>query len=463
MPLFDLEGGARAEPVTTMRPDDAAFVQVLTVVLEHLPSLLGERLFMTVERGAAATVLGGGAAAVLALDAAGDPVVVQAVPLLTAEHLVVALRGAGRASGTTRRAMAAAYAQGPDHFHRDLATFFDREGAVRSTSSGRTARLVLVCAEIDDDAVEAVSFLSVDAARVQVLTVGIVEGASGRRLLDVSTLRPGELGARETVSLALDGPAVEAGAERATPALARDEPGEQDREPQLLPAFGRSGPVEAVGPVAAPTPGDHTRVPQTPTPGTVPAGGATIVDGVYVPVFKGLPEPLGALPERPGDLPSFPVFATVSVPRAVDLSLPAVPRAPRPETPAAAPVQASSGSGRPPVQPARAAVQPAHLSSLPGPPVSQPAEAGSPDARLGRLARTLDAPLDLVWVRHRRGERLEVVLGLDGLLHAPDGARFGDPDTAARTLSGASTSSGWRVWRAGDSGPSLDELASGPS
>lgn len=445
MPLFDLEGGERAEPVTTMRPDDVTFGQVLSVVLGHLPTLLGERLFMTVERGAAPTALGGGAAAVLALDAAGDAVVVQAVPLLTAEHLVVALRGAGRASGTTRRAMAAAYAQGPDRFHRDLATFFDREGAVRSTSSGRTARLVLVCAEIDDDAVEAVSFLSVDATRVQVLTVGIVDGASGRRLLDVSTLRPGELGARETVSLDLGGPAAEDDAEVVAPISAQDGRPEQDREPQALPAFGRAGPVSlpAPGGLGAPAgvagAGDGQGAPAD-SRSSVPSEGARIVDGVYVPVFEERPGELGALPARPGDVPSFPVFATVTVARAVDLSLPAEPTVPLP-------------AGPPGALPA-------------GPTAPLPAEspepAGGPDARLGRLASTLDAPLDLVWVRHRRGERLEVVLGLDGLLHAPDGARFSDPDTAARTLSGSSSSSGWRLWRAGDSGPSLDELTAGP-
>lgn len=439
MPLFDLEGGARAEPVTTMRPDDASFVQVLSVVVKHLPTLLGERLFMTVERGAAPTVLEGGAAAVLALDAAGDPVVVQAVPLLTAAHLMVALRGAGRASGTTRRAMAAAYAQGPDRFHRDLASFFDREGAARSSSSsGRTARLVLVCAEIDDDAVEAVSFLSVDAARVQVLTVGVVEATSGRRLLDVSMLRPGELGARDVVSLDLGGPPDDDGAEQAAPIPAQDERAEQSREPQRLPAFGRSGPVDlaalaAPATTAAPVDLVDVREHQASHQTSVPSEVAQIVDGVYVPVLAERPGALGALPERPGDVPSYPVFATVTVPRAVDLSLPAEPPAP---------------------------VGPLHASDL-SLPAEPPAPVGPLDARLGRLARTLDAPLDLVWVRHRRGERFEVVLGLDGLLHAADGARFGDPDTAARTLSGASTSSGWRVWRAGDSGPSLDELVPG--
>lgn len=171
---------------------------------------------------------------------------------------------------------------------------------------------------------------------------------------------------------------------------------------------------------------------------------ATIVDGVYVPVFMDLPEALTSLPERPGDLPGFPTVATVSVPRGVDLALPAPVLAALPAPRPAAPL---------PAAPAAPALTSGTLAALPVP-------GGAVDARLALVAGTLDAPLDLVWVRHRRGERLEVVLGLDGLLHAPDGARFADPDAAVHALSGSSSSSGWRVWRAGDAGPCLDELVS---
>ena len=395
MPLFDLEDGARAEPVTTMRPDDASFGQVLSVVLEHLPTLLGERLFMTVGRDAAAAVLGDGAADVLAIDAAGDPVVVQAVPLLAAQHLVVALRGAGRASGVTRRALAASYAQGPDRFHSDLASFFDHDGAPRATGSGRTARLVLVCAEIDDDAVEAVSFLSVDAARVQVLTVGVVEGASGRRLLDVSSLRPGELGARQTVSLEMGTPdgAGDVVPEHTAGEVAETGPTPAEPQPQPLSAFGRSGPQ-----------------PARPAP--------------------------AALRER-----SYPVYDSPPHDRE--------------------PVEAAATSPAPP------SATPALSAPTAATPLSDTDDArgaagagDAVDARLALVARTLSAPLDLVWVRHRRGERLEVVLGLDGLLHAPDGVSYSDPDAAVQALSGSASSNGWRVWRAGESGPSLDELVS---
>jgi hypothetical protein len=378
-------------------------------------------------------------------------VVVQAVPLLAGAQLLVALSGAGRASGTTRGTLAAAYAPGPDHFHHDLAAFFDRDGVPRATGPGRSARLVLVCAEIADDAVDAVSFVSADAARVQVLTVGTVEGPSGRALLDVSVLRPGAVAARRTVSIDLDG----ATTGRPAPRAAARSAAAPTSGP--LPAFGRADPP---GTVRRPPPRPQPApAPPTSRPAVAPAVAPGVVDDVYVPVFLDLPEALGALPERPGDLPQLPDLGTVRVPRRVDLSLPAPALAPipsraggttlvaEPQTPDVAPtVRAAPAPGAAP-----SASTPSSATSAPSP--------GPAHVRLGLLAQTLTAPVDLVWVRHRRGERFAVVLGLDGLLSAPDGARFTDPDHAARTLSGAESCNGWRMWRAGEHGPSLDELA----
>lgn len=478
MPLFELEGGQRAEPVATMRPDDASFGDVLSVVLDHLPTLLGERLFMTLPGTSVPDALSRGEATVLAIDAAGDPVVVQAVPLLAGAQLLTALSSAGRAAGTTRGTFAAAYASGPDHFHRDLAAFFDRDGVPRAKGTGRSARLVLVCAEIADDAVDAVSFVSADAARVQVLTVGTVEGPSGRALLDVSVLRPGEVAARRTVSIDLDGaatshpgphpaarPAVTpATGSAALPAFGRtDPPGAVRRPPPRTPAGHDHHPVRTADPTdvtrSRPAASSNRAAPPSPPtvatsrPTVTPTVAPGVVDDVYVPVFLDLPEALGALPERPGDLPQLPDLGTVRVPRGLDLSLPA---------PALAPIPSRAGGPTLVAEPqAPPTARPAPLAAAPGgarssAPASSP---GPAHVRLGLLAQTLTAPVDLVWVRHRRGERFAVVLGLDGLLSAPDGARFTDPDHAARTLSGAESCNGWRMWRAGEHGPSLDELA----
>lgn len=83
---------------------------------------------------------------------------------------------------------------------------------------------------------------------------------------------------------------------------------------------------------------------------------------------------------------------------------------------------------------------------------------GPVDAALVELASALHESLPLVWVRHRRGERFEALLHPDGILETADGVRFADPSWAANAVSGSSAADGWRVWRAGESGPTLAEL-----
>ncbi|MEP7765890.1 hypothetical protein [Sanguibacter sp. 25GB23B1] len=111
-------------------------------------------------------------------------------------------------------------------------------------------------------------------------------------------------------------------------------------------------------------------------------------------------------------------------------------------------------------------------SDLPDPPVQQdpPGPAaredvsigggvhGPTDDALGELASALHEALPLVWVRHRRGERFEALLHPDGTLETSDGERYADPSWAANVVSGSAAADGWRVWRAGESGPTLAEL-----
>lgn len=95
-------------------------------------------------------------------------------------------------------------------------------------------------------------------------------------------------------------------------------------------------------------------------------------------------------------------------------------------------------------------------------PPDEPPTAHDPypaDAALAALAADLYEPLPLVWVRHRRGERFEAVLHPDGMLETSDGTRFTDPSRAANAVSGSTAADGWRVWRAGESGPTLAELS----
>ena len=133
-------------------------------------------------------------------------------------------------------------------------------------------------------------------------------------------------------------------------------------------------------------------------------------DQAYVPVFLDLPPDLPPLPLRPSDLTSSPDQAVSPV---LDLLAPA---------------------------------------REPG------AVVGPVDARLAELAGELAEPLALVWLRHRRGERFEVVLHPDGSLHTDTGERYADPTWAASAVSGGTASDGWRVWRAGDHGRTLAEL-----
>ena len=115
--------------------------------------------------------------------------------------------------------------------------------------------------------------------------------------------------------------------------------------------------------------------------------------------------------------------------------------------------------GRPSGQPAPGLVQDVSpVLDLMSPPRAPSAVVGPVSADLAELAGELTQPLTLVWLRHRRGERFEVVLHPDGSLHTQAGVRYADPTWAASAVSGGTASDGWRVWRDGDHGRTLAEL-----
>lgn len=69
-----------------------------------------------------------------------------------------------------------------------------------------------------------------------------------------------------------------------------------------------------------------------------------------------------------------------------------------------------------------------------------------------------EQPLELVWHRVRRGQRLVATLRGDGLLELADGSVHADPDAAATVAADLERpADGWRVWRVGDDGPTLGE------
>jgi len=98
----------------------------------------------------------------------------------------------------------------------------------------------------------------------------------------------------------------------------------------------------------------------------------------------------------------------------------------------------------------------------PASPVS-PTSPASPDAAasdvvaLADIAATLEGETPLVWSQLRRGIRHDAVLTADGEIRLSGGDTFTDPDLAARAVSGRDDVDGWRVWRFGESGPSLSD------
>lgn len=81
-----------------------------------------------------------------------------------------------------------------------------------------------------------------------------------------------------------------------------------------------------------------------------------------------------------------------------------------------------------------------------------------PLPELAALAAAERKPLELVWLRVRRHQRLVATLRPDGLLELADGALHADPTEAATVAADLERpTDGWRVWRVGEDGPSLGE------
>ncbi|WP_217617066.1 hypothetical protein [Cellulomonas sp. GbtcB1] len=187
MAIFELDGG-HGTLVQPMRPRADAFeADSSALVAEHASDLLGEQV-LTVREGAH------GGPHLLALDAASRPVVVEVVQLLDEAALVRALRHAGGAARLSRADLARMYRGGPEAFEAELAVFRDRAPVLRSQGpvpSG--ARLVVVCADVAEDVLEAVDHVTAGGG-VEVLRLGVTQGPGGRRYVDVSPLRatPGQ-------------------------------------------------------------------------------------------------------------------------------------------------------------------------------------------------------------------------------------------------------------------------------
>ncbi|GIG35374.1 restriction system modified-DNA reader domain-containing protein [Cellulomonas pakistanensis] len=182
MATFELDGG-HGTLVQPMRPRADSFdADSAALVADHVSDLLGEHV-LPVREGAP------GGPHLLALDATARPVVVEVVQQLDGSGLVRALRHAGAASRLSRAELARAYRGGPEAFEADLAVFRDRAPILQAQAPARPgARLVVVCADVAEDVLEAVDHVTAGGG-VEVLRLGVTQGPGGRRYVDVSPLR----------------------------------------------------------------------------------------------------------------------------------------------------------------------------------------------------------------------------------------------------------------------------------
>jgi len=190
--IFELDAD-RAVAVQAMEPAPGAVgAQVEQIIEQRLGELLGERL-LTVARGRA----GHDEPFLLALDGVGGVVVTEIVTNLDAATLASALVRAGHASRLGDAELAQRYHRGPQAFVDDRAELFTSvPEVVRGERRPGGTRLVVVCAAVALDALDALEFLRQPGHRVEVLRVGVLRGTDGRRVLDVSPLGLGGRGPR---------------------------------------------------------------------------------------------------------------------------------------------------------------------------------------------------------------------------------------------------------------------------
>lgn len=392
MPIFELD---RGQPVLAkhLTPAASAFgAESSALVADHLDALLGEQ-FMPV----ASRQPGVDSPHLLAVDASGQPVVVEVVHRLDGDALLRALKYGGQAARLSSRDLASLYHRGADQFEADLAEFSAGVPVVARHVSVRHAgsRLLLVCAEAEPGVLDAIEFLRQPGWHVDVLQIGVLGGADGRRFVDVSPLVRVRAGGARTSHTWL-APARPPQTEHTGPRLA-------------APAFSSAAPVAvpapAPGPAARPTPALFP--PLTPDPGIVISpileqSLASLSPAARARLFPLRSPPVGTSTRGPIEIPA---------------------------------------------------------SSPPGEGPAGPGSAREFPSVLAMVASRVPTPATLVWVRQRRGQRLEAKLRLDGVIVTAGGVEHEDPNEAAAASSGSlAPLDGWRVWRVGEDGPSLAEL-----
>src|SRR5450756_2023548 len=171
MPIFEVDHG---QPVLArhLTPAAGAFgAESAALIADHLGALLGEQLMPVASRQP-----GVDSPHLLAVDASGQPVVVEVVHRLDGDALLRALKYGGQAARLSSRDFASLYHRGAEHFAADLAEFsssvpvVSRHAAVRQAGS----RLLLVCADLEPGVLDAIEFLRQPDWHVDVLQIGAV-------------------------------------------------------------------------------------------------------------------------------------------------------------------------------------------------------------------------------------------------------------------------------------------------
>lgn len=451
MPIFEMDDG-RARLLQPMQPLASSFVTELRGLLnEHLPVVVGEPLFRVRSRAVLPEHADG--PELLALDAAGNPVLVEAMQVVDDDALVTLLRHAGTAARLTAGDLARAYHADPTRFTVDYAGFREQVSFHPATTDRPHVRVVLLCAEVAAETVDALGALRAAETRLTVLQVGVMRGSDDRRLLDVSPLamhererRPVEPTALRLVRAAAGGvPDERLGGEWSAPV----------REDRVSAA-----PIPTPHETPLPTPPVETSLPAVPprvTSHRAPADPTSI--DLSFPTDPALPY-AGAPAPAPVPAPSAGVTTSYPAPSGLATAGAAPAGRERPAPPTYAPVEppAPRLEAPPEFLPAGGDAPPSVAASAPRSPDVPDRQWPVPE--LTSLAKRRQAVTLLVWVRERRGQRFEAMLRADGLIQLPDGSVFADPDAAAARAAGVDgLVDGWRAWRLGVGGPTLADAA----
>src|SRR5665811_1198577 len=154
-----------------------------SIVADQLDALLGEHLMPLRVRSA-----GADEPHLLAVDASGQPVVVEIVALLDEGAAIRALRHAGRAAQMSTRDLARAYSGGSDRYASHLAAFrlTVPATALLSTLVRGGSRLLLVCSHISAGMDDVLEFLLQPGWQVDVLRAEVVTEPDGNRVVELS-------------------------------------------------------------------------------------------------------------------------------------------------------------------------------------------------------------------------------------------------------------------------------------